>query len=125
MTVEFDIDDNVPALESAGLYQVLTNLMKNAIEAMPQGGTLRVTSSCAAGAVELSVGDTGPGIPEDRLESIFEPFFSTKQPGQGTGLGLAICQELVEKHGGTLIARNRSEGGAEFVIRIPTSICDL
>lgn len=122
--IEVKVDDDVPALESGSLYQVLTNLMKNGIEAMPDGGLLTVRASRAAraaGAVEISVGDRGPGIPSDRLETVFEPFYSTKQAGQGTGLGLAICRELVEKHGGSLTARNRAGGGAEFVIRIPTS----
>lgn len=123
--IEVEVDDDVPSLESGSLYQVLTNLMKNGIEAMPDGGLLTVRASRApraTGAVEISVCDRGPGIPADRLETVFEPFYSTKQAGQGTGLGLAICRELVEKHGGSLTARNRAGGGAEFVIRIPTSI---
>ena len=79
-----------------------------------------VDALAAAGAVEVRVADTGAGIPENRLAAIFEPFYSTKGAGQGTGLGLAICKELVEKQGGVLVARNRAEGGAEFVVRIPT-----
>ena len=86
----------------------------------PAGGCVDVEALTAAGAVEIRVTDTGPGIPQDKLATIFEPFYSTKQPGQGTGLGLAISKELVEKQGGTLSARNRPEGGAEFVVRIPT-----
>jgi len=111
---------DVPPLESTSLYQVFTNLVKNAIEATPGGGEVRVDAMAAAGAVEVRVADTGAGIPENRLAAIFEPFYSTKGAGQGTGLGLAICKELVEKQGGSLMARNRAEGGAEFVVRIPT-----
>ncbi len=118
--LRLSVADDLPPLESASLYQVFTNLIKNAIEAMPDGGRVETVAMLAAGAVEIRVADTGPGIPEKRLGTIFEPFYSTKEPGQGTGLGLAICKDIVEKHGGTLVARNRAEGGAEFVVRIPT-----
>jgi two-component system, sporulation sensor kinase E len=120
VSLSLRISDDVPPLQSTALYQVFTNLVKNAVEATPAGGQVVVDALVAAGAVEVRVTDTGPGIPEGKLAAIFEPFFSTKASGQGTGLGLAICKELVEKQGGTLVARNGDEGGAEFVVRIPT-----
>ena len=120
VALSLSIADDVPPLETTSLYQVVTNLVKNAIEAVSDGGRVEVRALMAAGAVEVRVADSGPGIPEDKLAVIFEPFYSTKQAGQGTGLGLAISKELVEKQGGKLIARNRPEGGAEFVVRIPT-----
>ena len=120
VALKLDVADDVPPLQSASLYQVFTNLIKNAIEALPGGGRVDVRALVAAGAVEVIVADSGPGIPEDKLTQIFEPFYSTKGAGQGTGLGLAISKEIVEKHGGTLVARNRAAGGAEFVVRIPT-----
>jgi len=120
VALKLSMADDVPPLESTSLYQVFTNLVKNAIEATPAGGEVCVGALAAAGAVEVRVADTGPGIPEKKLGAIFEPFYSTKAAGEGTGLGLAICKELVEKQGGALVARNRAEGGAEFVVRIPT-----
>ena len=120
--LKLSIADDLPALESASLYQVFTNLIKNAIEAMPDGGVVDVGVIAAAGAVEISVADSGQGIPPKRLATVFEPFYSTKEAGQGTGLGLAICKDIVEKHGGTLVAGNRTCGGAEFVVRIPTRL---
>lgn len=121
VALELRIADDVPPLESTSLYQVFTNLVKNAVEAV-EGGAGRVTVEAlvAAGAVEVRVADNGPGIPPAKLGTVFEPFYSTKEPGQGTGLGLAICKELVEKQAGSLVAWNRPEGGAEFVVRIPT-----
>ena len=114
------VAEDVPPLETTSLYQVVTNLVKNAIEAVSDGGRVEVRALMAAGAVEILVADNGPGIPEEKLTAVFEPFYSTKQAGQGTGLGLAISKELVEKQGGKLFARNCPEGGAEFVVRIPT-----
>ncbi len=69
----------------------------------------------------IDVTDTGPGIPEDDLEQIFDPFFSTKEPGRGTGLGLSICARLVEGMGGRIEAANAPEAGARFTIRLPAA----
>ena len=110
---------DLPALKSGTLYQVVLNLVKNAIEAMPGGGEVEVRAECRAGALVVEVADTGPGIPEADLSRIFEPFYSTKPEGQGTGLGLAISKDLVEKQGGTILACNRAGGGAMFTVCIP------
>jgi signal transduction histidine kinase len=120
VALELEIADAVPTMESSSLYQVFTNLIKNAIEAQPRGGRVQVRAVAIDGAVDISVADDGPGLSREALAHLFEPFFSTKDAGQGTGLGLAICKELVEKQGGTLLARNRPAGGAEFVVRIAT-----
>lgn len=69
----------------------------------------------------IDVTDTGPGIPEADLEQVFDPFFSTKEPGRGTGLGLSICGRLVEGMGGRIEASNAPEGGARFIIRLPAA----
>ena len=68
----------------------------------------------------LSVTDDGPGIPEDKLEMIFEPFYTTKPAGQGTGLGLAVVRGIVKDHGGTIAAERVLAGGTRFVVRLPT-----
>lgn len=89
------------------LRQVFTNLIGNAMDALPQGGTIRVGVTCAGGAegARISIADSGPGIPKDLREKIFQPFFSTKV-GKGTGLGLWISQGIIRKYGGHIRVRS-------------------
>jgi len=112
------------------LRQVFLNLAINAIQAMPKGGELHVSTGLArdevalwrdvprrSDLVEVRVRDTGPGIPEESREHIFVPFFTTKE--KGTGLGLAVCQRIVKTHGGSIALRSTPGRGAEFVISLP------
>lgn len=101
------------------LTQVFLNLLLNALEAMPGGGTLSILTSPSKDpeGVGIEISDTGPGIPEADAERIFQPFFTTKP--KGTGLGLAISLQLVEQHGGWIRAGNRPGGGATFRIHLP------
>jgi nitrogen fixation/metabolism regulation signal transduction histidine kinase len=92
------------------LRQVLTNVLKNAIEAMPEGGDVELQWECDHGMLVLTVRDGGTGFSPQALEHLFDPTFTTK-PG-GSGLGLAIVQRIVADHGGTIAAGNRPEGGA-------------
>jgi PAS domain S-box-containing protein len=103
------------------LQQCLINLIFNAVDAMPAGGTLTLRARAAAQnqAVVIEVQDTGPGIPPEHLEDIFEPFFTTKSEGHGLGLGLSTVYGIVERHQGTVEARNAEDGGAVFVITLP------
>jgi PAS domain S-box-containing protein len=119
--IAIDCDDDLPLLESGTLYQVVLNLVKNAIEAMPGGGRVDVRARTTDGAIAIEVGDTGPGIPPEVLARLFEPFYTLKATGKGTGLGLVICKDLVEKQGGTVVASNRPDGGAMFTVRIPVA----
>jgi len=113
------------------LEQVITNLVVNARDAMPKGGTIRITTNPMAvtpdrqarnpsaqpgEAVCLSVMDSGHGIPPDKMERIFEPFFTTKGPGQGTGLGLAAVHGIVEQHGGWIEVRSWTGRGTIFCV---------
>jgi len=99
------------------LRRAVLNLALNAIDAMPEGGTLVVTSFAGPGGVELEIADTGPGLSDDVISRAFEPFFTTKQGG--TGLGLAIVARIVDVHGGQVTAANCPEGGAAFTLCIP------
>ena len=99
------------------LRRVALNLLLNAIDAMPEGGTIRVRSIEGPNFVELKIADTGPGLSKDVRNRVFEPFFTTK-PG-GTGLGLAIVYRIAEVHKGSVMAANGPQGGAIFSLRIP------
>jgi len=113
-------DAPVPVLGDRGqLIQVVTNLLNNAADAMEGKGTIRLEVRRRGDRGEISVLDTGPGIPPDVLPRIFDPFFTTKGEGQGTGLGLAICHGIVASHHGTLSARNVPGAGAEFLVSLP------
>jgi len=102
------------------LLQVLMNLMQNAYDAAGAPPTIWLELSMEPGWACLSLRDNGPGIAEEHLAQVFEPFFSTKPVGQGTGLGLSISYGIVERAGGTLQAANHAAGGAVFRLRLPT-----
>lgn len=123
------------------LQQVLLNLIVNAYDAMGAAGELRIAArrvrvgernddfpaqiaGCRAGeqAVEIEFADNGPGIPADMLERVFDPFFTTKGVGHGSGLGLFIAYEIIEKHGGCMVADNQPGSGARFRIRLPVDL---
>jgi signal transduction histidine kinase len=117
-----DVDIDVPpntllTADREMIRRAVLNLVLNAIDAMPDGGTLVITSYDNARGFELEVADSGPGLTDEIKRRAFEPFFSTKQ--NGTGLGLAIVYHVAEAHGGTVTAMNCPEGGAAFTIKIP------
>jgi signal transduction histidine kinase len=103
----------------AGMRGVLMNLAMNAVQAMTHGGELTIRTCASNGIVFIEVEDTGPGIPADRLNRIWDPFYTTKPPGEGTGLGLSISQTVVRQHGGSLRVRNVEPHGALFTVAIP------
>ena len=115
------LDPELPELwaRDSGMRGVCMNLLMNAVQAMPTGGTLTVSTARAAESVVLTVADTGTGIAAEILDRIWEPFFSTKPMGQGTGLGLAITQRVVTRHGGTIRVESAPGKGARFVVRLP------
>jgi two-component system, NtrC family, sensor kinase len=115
-----DIDAGLPLLrvDEAQIKQALFNVMRNAREAMPNGGTIWVSVKAAAGGgVDVTIDDDGAGIDRDARERLFEPFFTTK--GQGTGLGLAITRQIIEAHGGTIACEPRTPRGTRLWIHLP------
>lgn len=106
--------------DPARLEQVLENLIQNALHATPAGGEIRVEAAPHEGGAEITVSDTGCGIPEEELDRVFERFFRGEgRRGGGTGLGLAVTRRLVELHGGEVSAASSPEGGATFRVRLP------
>jgi len=102
------------------IQQVLFNIIRNACEAMPKGGELRVSTTRLAGdngRVRVEVEDTGRGIPKEHLQRIFDPFFSMQR--EGTGLGLAISRKIVENHGGRIEVKSKPGKGTRFAIVLP------
>jgi len=101
------------------IRQVLLNLLTNAMHAVDSAGTITIAIEDLGDSRMITVSDTGQGIPRENLDKIFEPFFSTKPPGQGTGLGLFVSRGIVEKLGGTLEVVSQVGQGARFSIRLP------
>jgi signal transduction histidine kinase len=99
------------------LHRALSNLVLNAMDAMPEGGTLTLSAQPKGETVELRVADTGQGMTPEECERLFTPYYTTKQ--HGTGLGLAIVQSVVADHGGSIAVESRVGGGATFVITLP------
>lgn len=97
--------------------RALLNLVLNAVDVMPEGGSLVITSYDGVRGFEIEVADSGPGLSEEDQRRVFEPFYTTKQ--HGTGLGLAVVYHVAEAHGGTVTATNCPEGGAAFTIKFP------
>ena len=119
--VKKEFEEGLPEImaDSMQLQQVFLNLLLNAGESMTDGGILTVKTSSEQGSdfVHVAISDTGKGIPEEAIQKIFNPFFTTKP--KGTGLGLAITRRLVEQHGGKIRATNNADGGASFIVSLP------
>jgi len=124
---EFLADDPTVIASREQLKQVFLNLIMNAKDFMPDGGTITVSLLDDDGCLKVEFMDTGPGIPDEHIPNIFDPFFTRRKEGSGTGLGLTICDGIIRRHGGTIAASNSDEGGAMFTIVIPReqrSECD-
>ena len=120
--VELELAAGLPRVDAdaSELEQVLLNLLLNARDAMPRGGTIRVRASALANHVRLTVADSGSGISPEVLRRIFDPLFTTKPGDRGTGLGLSIVRELVEGWGGRVRVHSRVGSGSAFVVQLPT-----
>ena len=123
VTVERDLAENLPQImaDSQLIEQVLINLFVNAADAMTEygQGTLTIKTQSADNSVVVKVSDTGQGIPDDKLNDIWQPFFTTKPPDKGTGLGLFTVRGIIENHEGQIKVENKVVGGAEFTITLP------
>ena len=103
----------------ADLYHVFINVIKNALQAMPQGGALKITGRGGAKEVGITFADTGPGLDSGELEKIFQPFYSTKEGLEGLGLGLPICQKILARYGGRLEVKSTPGRGTRVTVVLP------
>lgn len=117
--IKSDLPESMPAIYavSSQIQQIFFNLILNSFDAMPAGGDLKISAQAVDHGIEIIFQDSGPGIPEDRQNNIFEPFFSTKDGG--TGLGLTVSYNIVTAHGGTLDLLDERQPGACFRLFLP------
>lgn len=115
------LEEGIPEItaDASQLHQVLVNLVVNAIQAMPHGGTLTIQTCAEGDRILLVVEDTGTGMTQETMKQLFIPFFTTKAIGQGTGLGLSVAHGIVTSHGGTIRAESQVGKGSRFVVVLP------
>jgi PAS domain S-box-containing protein len=125
VSFETELDPDLPIvkLDTARIEQVMLNLFNNAMDAMPDGGVLRIASSRSTLSrkphILIRVSDTGEGVPKENLDRLFDPFFTTKEVGKGTGLGLSISYGIVQEHSGRLEVESQLGQGATFSLYLP------
>jgi PAS domain S-box-containing protein len=113
------IPDNFPKIpiDVTLIMRALTNLFRNAVEAMPEGGKLTIKAYQARGEVSIEIMDTGTGIPKENIPRLFTPLFTTKAKGQG--FGLPVCKQIIEAHGGSIKVKSQLGKGSTFTLKIP------
>jgi len=118
VVIELDKPINV-LVDLKQVTRVFQNIMDNAVQSMPKGGTLKVCSANMKEFVQIEFSDTGTGISEENLDKVFEPLFTTRKLAGGTGLGLVICKSIVEAHNGTLTVSSKFGKGTVFTVKLP------
>ncbi len=118
---EFEVSEDLPHInaDSGQIQQAVIALATNAVDAMPEGGTLTFRAFSQSNRIVIEVEDTGFGIAPENMSKVFEPFFTTKEVGKGTGLGLAVCYGIITEHGGRLAVRSNVGKGTTFSIYLP------
>ncbi|MBI3321746.1 MAG: GAF domain-containing protein [Candidatus Omnitrophica bacterium] len=121
--VETAIQPDLPAIvaDRRQLQEVLFNIVRNAGQAITPPGTITIRASQYEGAVRITIADTGSGIPPDQLDKIYDPFFTTKEPGKGTGLGLFIVRQIVERNRGRISVESTVGKGTTFFLDFPVT----
>lgn len=119
ISIDKKYNPSIPKILDLGIQLVMLNLIKNAVDAMPEGGKLEIHTDFNDASVEIAFKDSGSGIPKDLQERIFEPFFTTKSIDKGTGLGLSICKEIMNKYEGGIQVHCPVGEGTTFKISLP------
>ncbi len=122
--IQVDLEDAIPIIASdqSQLQQVFLNLLTNAIDAIGSNGSVDVVSRQTHGKIVVTIRDDGPGLSEEALRKIFDPFYTTKEVGKGTGLGLWVSHSIIDKMGGRINVKNNGDKGATFTVEIPIVI---
>ena len=122
--LELVVEADLPAVDGVvgDLNHVWLNLVDNAVDAAPEGGSVSIRAGREDSRIAVTVTDDGPGIPEADLARIFDPFFTTKPVGEGTGLGLDVAQTVVRAHGGMIEVESRPATGSLFVSIVTTTV---
>ena len=113
------LDTSLPEVEidTDQVRQVLVNIITNAVQAMPEGGKLTIGARAVDNFLQVEITDTGVGIPEDAIEKVFGPLYTTR--AKGIGLGLAVCQSIIERHDGHIEVASKMGKGTTFTVRLP------
>lgn len=121
ITLKYSLDPNLSGVvtDSSQLQQVFLNILNNAIDAIGQDGVITISTTRNGGHVLAEFADSGPGLSPEATERLFDPFYTTKKPGEGTGLGLSISFSIMQRLGGDLKAENKKEGGSIFKVILP------
>jgi signal transduction histidine kinase len=121
--LNLELAPGMPAIRGEGceIQEVVINLVDNACNAMPQGGSLTLRTEALDDTVRLRVMDSGTGISHDNIDKIFSPFFSTRKGGGGVGLGLYVARHIAQKHGGQLTVSSEEGKGSVFCLTLPLS----
>lgn len=125
--IDLRLDENMPPISASAseMQQIFLNMINNALDAMEnKGGVVTITTRKVEDMAEISIADTGVGIPKANLSRIFDPFFTTKPVGKGTGLGLSICYTIIKNMGGDISVISQLNEGTTFVIRLPLAAAD-
>uniref|UniRef100_UPI00404A4D8E sensor histidine kinase n=1 Tax=Fulvivirga sp. TaxID=1931237 RepID=UPI00404A4D8E len=118
--LNMEVDGDFTVIGNSGqLHQLFLNLITNAIQAMPEKGTLTIQASKSRHTNKVLISDTGHGIDLIDIERIFDPFYTTKLPGKGTGLGLSICYKIMQLHGGKIDVESKKGEGSTFILKFP------
>jgi len=119
--VHFDLAEDLENIHASPnqLRQVFLNMIANARDAMPDGGTLSIATSRQDGQIRIDISDTGAGIKEENIDKIFDSFFTTKSSVKGVGLGLSVCYGFIKEHGGDIQVKSTPESGTTFTITLP------
>jgi signal transduction histidine kinase len=121
--LSLDVADNLPQVvaDETQLELALLNLVTNALDAMPNGGVLALCAEPSPGGVQVTIRDSGTGIAADVMQTLFDPWVTTKPPGQGTGLGLSIARDVVTSLGGHITVASEPGHGATFTLQLPSA----